>query len=196
MAKFEETKSIIEKLDDFKSLGLIKSKEKTDLNSLNILNTKDTKEVISLLKSDWIYNVIGYFKNHRSLLPYSEINDEYKVQDLIFMQLSSVITDLHYENPQNKTVGSLTSTRLDFSSELLNLNIETKHANSKHVAKKIESEISEDIVKYGKLQKHKFIIFFIYSYNYHFPNAKEFEKGNTGKHSINGFEFETFCIIK
>lgn len=196
MVKFEETKSIIEKLDDFRSLGLIRSKKIIDSQSLNIITSKDIWTVIALLNSDWIYNVIGYFKNHRLSLPYSEIDDEYKVQDLIFMQLSSIIPDLHYENPQNKTTGSITSTRLDFSSELLNLNIEIKHAKSKHKAKKVESEISEDIVKYGKLKKHKFIIFFIYSYNYQFPNAKGFEKGMTGKHSINGFEFETLCIIK
>jgi len=196
MEMFEETKSIIKKLDDFKSLGLLKPKKYPDWNDLNIKSVVDTKSVIALLKSDWIYNVLGYFKNHRSSLPYSEIDDEYKVQDLIFMQLSTIIHDLHYENPQSKTTGSITSTRLDFSSESLNLNIEIKHASSKHKAKKVESEISEDIVKYGKQKKHKLIIFFIYSYNYQFPNAKGFEKGNTGKHSINGFEFETLCIIK
>lgn len=196
MATFEETNSIIKKIDDFKSLGLIKSKKDTDKNSLNINSSMDIHAVISLLKSDWIYNVLGYFKNHRSLLPYSEIDDEYKVQDLIFMQLSNVIPDLHYENPQNKTTGSITSTRLDFSSESFNLNIEIKHASSKHKAKKVESEIAEDIVKYGKLKKHKIIIFFIYSYNYQFPNAKGFESGNSGKQTINGFEFETLCIVK
>lgn len=196
MVKFEETKEIIRKLDDFKSLGIIRTKKDSKEKDLEILQSTDIKDVISVLNSDWIYNIIGYFKNHRPLLPYSEIDNEFKVQDLIYMQLSNIISDLHYENPQNKTIGSITSTRLDFSSEQLNLNIEIKHAHTKHKGKQVESEISEDLVKYGKLKKHKFIIFFIYSYNYHFPNAKEFEKGMTGKHSINGFNFETFCIIK
>ena len=196
MVKFEETKTIIKKLDDFKSLGILGIKKDSKEEDLEIHKSIDIKDVIAVLNSDWIYNVIGYFKNHRSSLPYYEIDNEFKVQDLIYMQLSNIISDLHYENPQNKTIGGITSTRLDFSSELLNLNIEIKHAHSKHKAKQVESEISEDLVKYGKLKKHKFIIFFIYSYNYHFPNAKEFEKGMTGKHSINRFDFETLCIIK
>ena len=85
---------------------------------------------------------------------------------------------------------------MDLVSKGQGLIIEAKFASSKHSAKDIESEISEDIVKYGKLPDFNTIIFFIYCGNYTFPNQKEFELGFTDRHEIAGHKFRTYCIIK
>lgn len=194
--KFKETELITSKIKILKDLGLLS--EKTYSNRL--LPTSDREyiltEIINELKSDWIYKVTGYFMNHRESNEYANLNFEDKVQDLTYIQLIKIISDLHYEDPQSKTKGSISHTRIDFSSNKLNLGIEIKHAKDKHNAKQIEAEISEDIVKYGKSKRFKTIIFFIYCYNYNFPNPIMFANDFTFKQTINDFLFETICIIK
>ncbi len=152
--------------------------------------------VLGLLRGHWFQSVVGYFVNHRPSNPYAYINDEYKVQDLLYCLLLTVLDDLQYEDPTGKTKGALASTRLDLVSKRQGLIIEAKFASSKHFAKDIESEISEDIVKYGKLPDFNTIIFFIYCRDYAFPNSKEFELGFTDRHEIAGHRSNTYCIIK
>jgi hypothetical protein len=152
--------------------------------------------VLTLLRGHWFQSVVGYFVNHRPSNSYAHIDDEYKVQDLLYCLLITALDDLQYEDPAGKSKGALTSTRLDLVSKRQGLIIEAKYASSKHLAKDIESEISEDIVKYGKLSDFNTMIFFIYCSDYTFPNQKEFELGFTDRHEIAGHKFQTYCIIK
>jgi hypothetical protein len=154
------------------------------------------RRVVQLLQSDWLVSVIGYFLNHRPDSPYAKLDSEQKVQDLIYCIARSQVPDLHYEDPQKKTAGALTSTRVDFSSAMANLFIEVKLANSNHTAKKVEAEISEDIVKYGKHRTFSALVFFVYCYEYSFPNPREFERGFTGPCTIGDHHFNTYCIVK
>jgi hypothetical protein len=154
------------------------------------------EQLLSLLSGDWILSVQGYFLNHRPNSPYAQLDDEYKIQDLVYCLVSSIIPDLHYENPQEKTRGALASTRVDFSSESTGIFLEVKLATSKHQAKKVESEISEDIVKYGKHRPFDTLVFLVFCHNYAFPNAREFEAGFTGDQQIGGHRFQTFCVVK
>jgi hypothetical protein len=110
--------------------------------------------------------------------------------------VSSIVPDLQFENPQSKNLGAVTYTRVDFSSKQTKLYLEVKHATSRHRARQIEKEISEDIVKYGRQQDFSTLIFFVYCVDYTFPNPRQFEQGFTGKKSIDDHEFNTFCIVK
>ena len=193
MAKNLETDYLVDALNKIDT-HLIKSKKEpvtTETLEENRLYT-----LLNQLKSDWINGVHGYFINHRPHIPYSDLDDEYKIQDLVFILASSIISDLHYENPQSKNTGALTSTRIDFTSSSEKLFIEIKHASDKHKAKKIEKEISEDIIKYGKGKKFEHLLFFIYCHNYKFPNAKDFEKNFSAIEIISGHKINTYCIIK
>lgn len=200
-----ETETVQRILGEFKKIQeLIPEPEKVIFEKSKTApkNTKskellgETEKLLELLMSNWFASVAGYFINHRSSSPYAKIDDEYKVQDLIFCLASSVIPDLQYEDPQHKNTGALTSTRIDFFSAKNKLFIEIKIASSSHTAKKVEAEISEDMVKYGKQSIFNTLIFFIYCNDYAFPNQKEFEKGFTGLHSIQGHQFNTYCIVK
>jgi hypothetical protein len=194
--RFKETEIVTAKIKAFKVIGQT-SVTKAQITKGQTPNGDDkVRLIIETLKSDWITKVAGYFMNNRDTSEYSILDSESKIQDLIYLQLISLIPDLHYEDPQSKTKGSISSTRIDFSSKTLNLGIEAKHAKGKHNAKQIESEISEDIVKYGKSRKFDLIIFFIYCYNYNFPSIDQFEYGFSDKQTINGFTFKTLCIIK
>ena len=152
--------------------------------------------LLDLLRTDWFVSMVGYFINHRSSSPYAKLDDEYKVQDLIYGLALTVIPDLQYEDPQKKNVGALTSTRVDFYSAECQLFLEIKLASSAHTAKKVEAEMSEDIVKYGKQKIFSTLIFFVYCHDYALPSPREFEKGHTGAHTIGGHHFQTYCVVK
>lgn len=159
--------------------------------------TNPVEKVIKLLRSDWFHSVRGYFRNHRPSSPYSKIEDEYHVQDLIYCLVLSIIPDLQYEDPQYKNIGAITSTRIDFYSLQEKLFLEVKFANSSHTAKKVESEISEDLVKYGRHDRFSTLIFFVYcADDYTFPSPREFERGFTSPQTISGHSFYSYCIVK
>jgi len=200
MAKLLETKAIQKVLVEIQEIQkLVSVSGRVQFSPPVLHQTRkdyDVKRLIELLRGDWLVSVVGYFINHRPASSYAKLDDEYKVQDLIYCLGLTQIPDLQYEDPQKKNIGALTSTRVDFSSIAAKLFLEIKLANSGHIAKKIEAEISEDIVKYGKQKTFQTLIFFIYCYDYSFPNPREFERGFTGTHTIEGHQFEAFCIIK
>jgi hypothetical protein len=159
--------------------------------------TTPVDRLIKLLRSDWFHSIRGYFRNHRSNSPYARIEDEYHVQDLIYCLALSIIPDLQYEDPQYKNIGALSSTRIDFYSLQEKLFLEVKFANNSHTARKVEAEISEDIVKYGRQDRFSTLIFFIYcADDFAFPSPREFERGFTSSHTIAGHSFYSYCIVK
>ena len=191
MPAHSETEYVLKALDLFRDVGSTPKPLASDISEKHPIDA-----VLKLLKGHWFQSVVGYFVNHRAKSPFANIDDEYKVQDLLYCLLLTVLSDLQYEDPSGKPKGSLTSTRMDLVSKSQQLIIEAKFASSKHSATDIESEISEDIVKYGKLQNFSTIIFFIYCSNYTFPNQTEFELGFSDRHEIAGHRFRTYCIIK
>ncbi|MBK9925417.1 MAG: hypothetical protein IPP66_09005 [Anaerolineales bacterium] len=159
--------------------------------------TNAVEKLIKALSSDWFLSVKGYFANHRQNSSYAKIIDEYQVQDLVYCLAVSMMPDLQYEDPQQKNIGALTSTRIDFYSLQHKLYLEIKFANNNHQAKKVEAEISEDVFKYGKQTIFDTLIFFIYcAEDYNFPSPREFERGNTGIQNIMGHQFSICCIVK
>ena len=195
MPRHPETEAVMKALAEIREIqGLADGARRSERAPIE--QDKAVASLLCLLRGDWIASVQGYFLNHRPDLPYSQLDDEYKIQDLVYCLVSSVIPDLHYENPQQKTTGALTSTRVDFSSESTGTFLEVKLATSKHQAKKVESEISEDIVKYGKARSFDTLIFFVFCHDYALPNARAFELGFTGNQQIGEHRFQTFCIVK
>lgn len=191
MSKHSETDLILNILNCFRDVSSAPKPLASDISDKHPIDA-----VLNLLRGHWFQSVVGYFINHRSSSQYANIDNEYMVQDLLYCLLLTILSDLQYEDPSGKPKGALSSTRMDLVSKKQGLIIEAKFASSKHLAKDIESEISEDIVKYGKLQNFNSIIFFIYCNNYTFPNQSEFELGFTDRHEISGHSFRTYCIIK
>lgn len=193
MEKNEETVELINKINSLRrDLGKYWYSNKFK----SVDNTSLISQVIEILRSDWINKVIGYFVNHREDSEYNILDSEYKIQDLVYISLSSILPDIQFENPQSKNLGALTYTIIDFSSSKESLFIEIKHANDKHKAKKIEKEISEDIIKYGESDSISTLIFFIYCYNYQFTDPKGFEFRFTGTFKVKDRSINVFCIIK
>jgi len=191
MPNYSETELVLKALDSFRDVAKTPKPLASELSDKHPIDA-----VLKLLRGHWFQSVVGYFVNHRPSSSYARIDDEYKVQDLLYCLLLTALDDLQYEDPAGKSKGALTSTRSDLVSKRQGLIIEAKFASSKHSAKYIESEISEDIVKYGKLPDFNTFIFFIYCSDYTFPNQKEFELGFTDRHEIGGHKFRTYCIVK
>jgi hypothetical protein len=191
MPNHSETELVLKVLNSFHDVALTPKPLASDISEKHPIDA-----VLKLLRGHWFQSVVGYFVNHRPSSSYAHIDDEYRVQDLLYCLLLTALDDLQYEDPAGKSKGAITSTRMDLVSKRQGLIIEAKFASSKHSAKDIESEISEDIVKYGKLPDFSTMIFFIYCSDYTFPNQKEFELGFTDRHEIAGHKFRTYCIIK
>jgi hypothetical protein len=191
MPKHTETELILKTLDSFRDFVKTPKPLAKELSDKHPIDA-----VLKLLRGHWFQSVVGYFVNHRPSSPYANIDDEYKVQDLLYCLLLTALDDLQYEDPAGKSKGALASTRSDLVSKQHGLIIEAKFASSKHSARNIEREISEDLVRYGKLPSFNTIIFFIYCGDYTFPNQKEFELSFTDRHEIAGHKFRTYCIIK
>lgn len=77
-------------------------------------------------------DIVGYFSNHRPKSEFAKINNEAKVQDILYCLLRPILADLQYEDPQGKNVGAIKSTRVDLISKSEKIFIEAKHASSRH----------------------------------------------------------------
>jgi hypothetical protein len=198
MPRHLETAAVLKALAEIREVqGLVPPMESAKpIYRDGALENRTLDTLVALLRSDWILSVQGYFLNHRPDSAYAQLDDESKVQDLVYCLASSVIPDLHYEDPQRKARGALTSTRVDFSSRSASMLVEVKLATGKHQAKKVEAEISEDIVKYGRHRSFDILIFFVFCHSYAFPNPREFELGFTGSQQIGGHRFQTLCIVR
>lgn len=96
-----------------------------------------------------------------------KIDDEYDVQDILYVVLKSVFSTIKYEDPIIKRGGS--SKRLDFIYHEGGIIIEVKQINqSEKNDTKFTTQIKDDLQSYSVLDYLKDIIFFIYA-----PNAIE-----------------------
>jgi hypothetical protein len=94
-----------------------------------------------------------------------KIEDEYDVQDLLYVSLKSVFPTMKYENPLAKFGGK--STRLDFVLMEEGVIIEVKQINaSEKNDSKFTDQLKIDIESYHLLDYLKDLIFYIYA-----PNA-------------------------
>lgn len=120
------------------------------------------------------------------------IEDEYDVQDILYVVLKSVFPKIKYENPLSKYGGS--STRLDFVLQEEGIIIEVKQIKiTEKNDKTFINQIKIDLQSYHVLDYLQEIIFFIYAPNaiQDINNFKELE----GEQSINGKTFNVKIIV-
>ncbi|MCU0436363.1 MAG: hypothetical protein MUC49_00510 [Raineya sp.] len=91
-----------------------------------------------------------------------KIEDEYDVQDILYVIFKSVFPNIKYENPLAKFGG--TSTRLDFVLVEEGIIIEVKQISESEISdKKFISQIKVDIESYHVLDYLNEIIFFVFA---------------------------------
>jgi len=151
---------------------------------------------LSLIKeilSNFPNSITKVTKNRRKGHSPFEINDEYDVQDLIYLMLKPIFNDLKEEEYTPKTGGK--STRIDLVIPSENIAVETKMIKTDDTNEdKFIREIKEDIQSYYKYTNLKWLIVFVYD-----PFKKTKDDNNfydlNGPYKIKEKEFEVFSIV-
>ena len=151
---------------------------------------------LSLIKeilSNFSNSITKITKSRRKNHPPFEINDEYDVQDLIYLMLKPIFKDLKEEEYTPKTGGK--STRIDLVLPTEVIVIETKMIKDSDMNEdKFIKEIKEDIQSYYKYPNLKWLIVFVYD-----PFRKTRDDNNfydlNGLQRIKDKEFEVYSII-
>ena len=145
-------------------------------------------------------NILNNFNDAVSRLKYRRkgkdafiLNDEYDVQDVIYVMLKGAFSTLQYEDPTSKN--GLTSARPDFTVKDLNTYIEAKFISKKGKEKEIQEECKLDIDNYGAQDNCYKIIFFIYDPNKCIDNQHAFKASLEKSRMIDNKEIEVITLI-
>ncbi len=121
------------------------------------------------------------------------IEDEYDVQDILYVMIKGSFSTLQYEDPTQKI--GINSARPDFAIHDLGTYIEVKFIGKKGQEKEIQDECSLDIQKYGALEDCGKIIFFIYDPQKCIDNSYAFRTELERKRTVEGREVEVITLI-
>ena len=121
------------------------------------------------------------------------IDDEYDVQDVLYVMMKGAFSTLQYEDPTQKI--GINSARPDFAIHDLNTYIEVKFIGKKGQEKDIQDECSLDIQKYGALEDCSKIIFFIYDPKKCIDNSYAFKVELEKARTVEGREIEVITLI-
>ncbi len=138
-------------------------------------------------------DVVSRLKHRRSGKSTLDINDEYDIQDILYVMLKGMFPTLQYEDPTSK-VGP-NSSRADFTILDLCVFIEVKHVSQKGKEKTVHDECLTDIQKYGKQEGCQKIIFFIYDPNKCIDNQYAYKTGLGTTQNIDGKDVEIISLI-
>ena len=94
MANHSETELVLKVLDSLRDVASTPKPLTSDISEKHPIDA-----VLKLLRGHWFQSVIGYFVNHRPSSSYAHVDDEYKVQDLLYWLLLTAVDDLQYEDP-------------------------------------------------------------------------------------------------
>ena len=221
-ASFKILKHIFIKQQDSEVANFITEISRKDLETIDLIvlaefqeyNSKQAIQKVSYLNftsKELILNILDNFENavtkitdpkeryggktanpKKTAKTIISIEDEYDVQDILYVILKSVFPKIKYENPLSKYGGS--STRLDFVLEEEGIIIEVKQIKiTEKNDKTFITQIKIDLQSYHVLDYLQDIIFFIYAPNaiQDINNFKELE----GEQSIKGKKFNVKVIV-
>lgn len=157
-----------------------------------VINTlPSVNQVINILNR--FPDVLSRLTHRRSGKIPLNIEDEYDMQDIIYVMLKGPFPTLQYEDP-NRKVGTTSST-IDFIIDELGLFLETKFISVKGKEKEIQKQCREDIISYGNQTNCFRIIFLIFDPNHSIDNEYAFKSGLEGHISIGDKEIEVTTLI-
>lgn len=122
-----------------------------------------------------------------------EINDEYDVQDLLYVMAKGAFSTLQYEDPTHKEGPN--SARADFVINDLGTYIEAKFISEKGQEKVIHDECMLDIQKYGSQENCHKIVFFVYDPHKCIDNQFSFKASLEKNRTVDGKEVEVITLI-
>jgi hypothetical protein len=119
-------------------------------------------------------DIIRYLNTRRSKGASLDITDEAAVQDVLFLMLRPLVSDLTPENPTDKVAGRYSVK--DFVSHSNRLVIEAKYVRDRSHGKMILQELNDDIETYRYHPSCEDLVFFIYDPNSNIPDQAALER--------------------
>lgn len=121
------------------------------------------------------------------------IDDEYDVQDILYVMMKGPFSTLQYEDPTQKE--GPVSAKADFVISDINTYIEAKYIGKKGEEKSVFDECLTDIQKYGSQPDCFKIVFFVYDPNKCIDNQFSFRSALNKSRTIEGKELEVLTLI-
>jgi hypothetical protein len=140
------------------------------------------------------HNVAKELEQRRKGKPIVSIEDEYDLQDLLYMVLKPYVADLRKEEYTPIHAGK--SKRIDLTSKELYTVIELKCIREEAHAKNIGDELKIDIQSYPFHPYCRTIIFYIYDPQGKIKDPRMLIRDLSGKHTIKGRDIEVKLFIK
>lgn len=122
-----------------------------------------------------------------------EINDEYDVQDMLFVLLKGFFQDLEREDPVPKLAGKSSRIDLNIRSQGIMIEVKMIKENDKDHKKFIE-ELKLDIINYAEWKELKHLILFTYD-PYHKTTDDNHFKELEGFNVRNGIRFYVHSVL-
>lgn len=138
---------------------------------------------------------VQYLQERGHCRPSFLIENEYDVQDLLYVMLKPHFPDLKREEyTQQDTSGS--AKRVDFVIGQLGILLEVKHIKGKMQAKKVFDEVKIDIESYYAHPQCSTLVFFIYDPQREIVDAQAKMRGMRGERKIYGKGIQVKVIIQ
>jgi hypothetical protein len=170
-------------------LGAIQKIQQGVVGRENVL--PDINLLTGILKT--FPDVVSRLTHRRKDKTIFPIEDEYDVQDILYVMMKGSFSTLQYEDPTQKV--GINSARPDFAIHDLNTYIEVKFIGRKGQEKDIQDECSLDIQKYGALDDCNKIIFFIYDPKKCIDNSYAFRAELEKARTVEGRDVEVITLI-
>ncbi len=147
--------------------SLVQKFRSIKVNGLSAIEA--TKHILS----NFQYSVKGITERRKGKTKF-EINDEYDVQDIVYLMLKGIFHDLQVENPFMKRAGK--SSKIDLISTKEKIAIETKMMLDKYTSKEIIKQLKIDIIDYSTWREMRDLVIFVYDPRNKISDNSEFSE--------------------
>ena len=193
--------------EEVKTMAKAAARMQADLTALGVRPTEhmdelqpptppveDTAPLSRLFQTlDSFSTLVGYLQGRRNE-PLLVLEDEAKVQDLLYLSLKPMLPELVYEEPTRK--GAAGYNIGDFSLTSMKLILEVKYVKVASDVKAKANEIAQDIWQYSTQTDCQMIIFFVYDPHMLIPDRPNFIANSSGPFESQGRQVTLHTMIK
>ena len=137
---------------------------------------------------------IAYLQERKHNRPPVKFENEYDLQDLLYIVIKPVFPDAATEEYTPKNAGS--SKRIDIAIPSIETVVEAKFVRNKAHASSVGDEIKVDIESYHTHPACKTLCVLVYDPGKHIADPVNLKDDLTGLRVINGKQFETRVVVK
>ena len=161
-----------------------------------VLPRIDTKDKVAIITDmfESISDNINFLEKRKHNRPSFVVENEYDVQDLLYVMIKSIFSDAKLEEYTGKHAGG--SKRIDIVLPSIDVVIETKFVRDKEHAKTVINELKIDIESYHIHPNCKTMCVLIYDPCKHIMDPKNIIEDISGLRIIKGKQFEVKLTIK